>query len=324
MKGIDISNYQKGINLASLKAQGYEIIFIKATEGITINDDCMMTFYNQAMALKLKIGFYHFLHANDPIAEAKHFISRVKGLHVDCLYMIDGETDPVGISARIRTFSDYLTTQGMPTVLYTGENFYNTEILPIARNIPLWVAKYCSTRPSVKSIAWQYSDSNNLDQDIFDEGILLSAAKPISNVVQPVVPTIRQFPITMTANIENVGIVSSHGNNLCTIGTIGKALRLEMFSMTIDGIDFTYSIHEQSVGDEPMQVEGTALGTIGVSKRIEGIVINVTSIPTGFKLQYRGNIQNLGMSPWVDSGIFVGSKNKSLRLEEIEVQVVKA
>jgi len=152
--------------------------------------------------------------------------------------------------------------------------------------------------------------------------LIANKTKPISNVVQPVQPTIRQFPITMTANIENVGIVSTKGNNLCTIGTIGRSLRLEMFSMTIQDVDFTYSIHEQSLGDEPMQSEGSALGTIGVSKRIEGITITVTSIPTGYKLQYRGNIQNKGMTAWQESNTLLGTKGLGLRLEEIEVRVI--
>ena len=317
MKGIDISNYQKGINLAQQKTNGVEVVYIKATEGLTLDDDCMMIFYNQARALNLKVSFYHFLKANDPIAEAKHFISRVKGLHVDCLYMIDGETNPVGISARIRAFSDYLASQGMPTLLYTGESFYNTEITSVARNIPLWVAAYRSIRPAVKSIAWQYSESGNLDQDIFDEGILLN--KPITATVGN-----RQFNINMAANIQGSGLTTTSGVNICKIGTEGQSKRLEMFSMTIDGIDFDCKAYEQTVGDTATVGEGGVVGTIGIGRRIEGITITVTNIPTGYKLQYQANIQTLGKTGWINSGVYCGTKGKGLRLEEIMVQIIKA
>ena len=146
----------------------------------------------------------------------------------------------------------------------------------------------------------------------------------IAVVTKPVVPPIRQFPITMTANIENIGIKSTCGNNLCTIGSVGKSLRLEAFSMTIQGIDFTYSCHEQNVGDTGVIGEGGVVGSIGMSRRIESITINVTNIPVGFKLQYRGNVQNKGMTGWLNSGSVCGSQGLGLRLEEIEVCITKS
>ena len=211
-----------------MKANGVEIIYLKVTEGLTWDDDCMLIFYNQAMALGLKIGFYHFIRGNDPVAEAKKFISRIKNLHSDCLYMIDAERkdEAMGVSARIRSFSDYMTSQGYPCVLYTYLDFYNTEILPIARNIPLWVADYCSNRPSVKSIAWQYSDANNLDLDIFDNEILLD--KPVNivltsqpNVVAKSNETIRQLQCNL--NLLHIADLSTDGlNGNLTITAIKK------------------------------------------------------------------------------------------------------
>ena len=39
-QGIDISNWQRGINLNELKAKGYEICYIKITEGRGYVDPC--------------------------------------------------------------------------------------------------------------------------------------------------------------------------------------------------------------------------------------------------------------------------------------------
>jgi len=135
-------------------------------------------------------------------------------------------------------------------------------------------------------------------------------------------PTLN-FPIHMTANIQDIGIVKANGVNDCKIGTEGKSKRLEMFSMTVDGVDLSYSIHEENVGDTGAKREGEVIGSIGISKRIEGITISVTKIPAGYKLQYRGHIEGIGTSAWCSSGQFCGTKGQSKRLEEIEVRIIK-
>jgi len=243
VKGIDISNYQKGINLVQMKANGVSIVYLKVTEGLTWDDDCMLTFYNETMRLGLKIGFYHFIRTNDPVAEAKKFISRIKNLHADCLYMIDAERrdEAKGVSARIRAFSDYMASQGYPCCLYTYLDFYNTEILPIARNIPFWVAKYGGTRPNIKSVAWQYSEANNLDLDIFDNGILLD--KPVNIVLtsqsastKPILQvneTIRQLQCNL--NLLHIADLSTDGlNGNLTIAAVKKFQSI--MGLTCDGV----------------------------------------------------------------------------------------
>ena len=143
---------------------------------------------------------------------------------------------------------------------------------------------------------------------------------PVSDT--PVGP---QFNFTMLANIENIGLKSSSGTNSCSIGTIGKSLRLEMISINCsDNLNLEYSIHEQSLGDTDFMPKGSTVGTVGVAKRIEGIIIKPISIPRGYKLQYRGNIQNQGMTAWQESGTFLGTKGKGLRLEYVELRVIKA
>ena len=49
-KGIDISNWQKGINLNQLKERGYEVCYIKITEGRGYIDPCFEENYNKAIA----------------------------------------------------------------------------------------------------------------------------------------------------------------------------------------------------------------------------------------------------------------------------------
>lgn len=67
MKGIDIASYQQNVDFQKVKNSGIEIVYIKATEGITYTNPLLELQYSGAMAAGLKIGFYHYLRANDPI-----------------------------------------------------------------------------------------------------------------------------------------------------------------------------------------------------------------------------------------------------------------
>ncbi len=58
LKGIDISNWQKDINLNQLKESGYEVCYIKITEGRGYVDPCFEENYNKAIATGMKVGVY--------------------------------------------------------------------------------------------------------------------------------------------------------------------------------------------------------------------------------------------------------------------------
>ncbi|MHC1683415.1 MAG: hypothetical protein AB6733_10745 [Clostridiaceae bacterium] len=131
----------------------------------------------------------------------------------------------------------------------------------------------------------------------------------------------RSFSISMTANIQDKGIVKASGINSCKIGTTGQAKRLEMFTLSINGIDLKYKVHEQDVGDTQFVNEGLQVGSIGQSRRIEGIQINVTSIPSGYKLQYRVHVESIGWTGWVENGQYCGTRKQGKRIEAIEVRV---
>ena len=327
MKGIDISSNQTNIDFSKVKASGVEIVYIKSTEGLTYDNPAMRLQYNNAKSANLKVGFYHYLRANNAVQEAEHMLRTTQGLPVDCKYIIDveevlGQTK-LQINSNVRRFADYLISKGLEVGIYTGDNFYSTVLDCTVKNIPLWVAHYGVNKPDASNyVGFQSTDIGRVngingycDIDDFSSGILLNN---IASIVENL-----QFKINMFANIQGSGVTSTTGINTCKIGTIGQSKRLEAFSMTIDGIDFNISTHEQTIGDTAIVGEGAVVGKIGMGKRIEGITINVLSIPTGYKLQYRANIQNLGLTTWMDSGTYCGTKDKALRVEEIEVQIIK-
>ncbi|MGE5626666.1 MAG: GH25 family lysozyme [Solirubrobacterales bacterium] len=189
MKGIDISSSQGNVNFDYVKNAGYEVVYIKATEGLSYINPYLNSSYKGANAAGLKIGFYHFLRANDPIAEAQHFLQAVSNLEAKCKYSIDCETtegqSTAQISTRVRRFADYLISQGKEPCLYTGEAFYKESLDSTVKDLPLWVAHYGVSAPGIAGwVGFQYSDSgsvsgvnNKVDLDTFTDGILLTSSK---------------------------------------------------------------------------------------------------------------------------------------------------
>ena len=62
-QGIDVSNWQGYIDYSQVKADGIDIVYIKASQGSNIKDAYFDINYENAKANGLKVGFYHFLTA---------------------------------------------------------------------------------------------------------------------------------------------------------------------------------------------------------------------------------------------------------------------
>ncbi|MDP4145273.1 MAG: GH25 family lysozyme [Bacillota bacterium] len=186
MRGIDIFSGQGKVDFAKVKADGIEVVYIKATEGVTYTDPTVKSYYMNAKAAGLKVGFYHFLRANNPIAEAQHFLDVTNGMQVDCKYAIDVEVtlnqSEAKISANVRQFADYLISKGKEVCLYTYLSFYRDNLNDSVKDLPLWIAEYGvnSPRIAVPYVGFQYSDtgsvsgiSGNVDLDLFSYGIFI-------------------------------------------------------------------------------------------------------------------------------------------------------
>ncbi|AAK78533.1 lysozyme [Clostridium acetobutylicum] len=186
MKGIDIYSGQGSVDFNAVKESGVEVVYIKATEGLTYTDSTYKDFYDGAKNAGLKIGFYHYLRANDPTSEAEHFFNTISGLSLDCKCAIDVEVT-LGqsidqISSNVRKFADYLINKGLDVCVYTYTNFYKDNLNSTVKDLPLWIAEYGVSKPNIDAsyVGFQYSDSGSVngisgsaDLDEFSEGILV-------------------------------------------------------------------------------------------------------------------------------------------------------
>lgn len=92
LKGIDISNWQAGINLSAVAGQ-VDFIIVKATEGVGFVDKQCDKFFQESKRLGKKLGFYHFARTNDAIAEADFFYNNTKNYFGDAIPILDWEVD---------------------------------------------------------------------------------------------------------------------------------------------------------------------------------------------------------------------------------------
>lgn len=79
---IDVSNNNGGaVNWTQVKKAGISGVLLKATEGLNFVDGTFAARRAAANKVGLHVGAYHFAHReNDPVNEAKHFLSAIKTL----------------------------------------------------------------------------------------------------------------------------------------------------------------------------------------------------------------------------------------------------
>lgn len=217
MNGIDISMWQNGIDLSAVKA---DFIIVKATEGIGYVDKTCDKFFQKALSLGKKIGFYHFARPtknNDPVREADFFYENCKGYFGKAIPILDWEAENKQNVAYAKAWLDRVYQRsGVKPLIYMSEsvaNAYNWSSVANA-DYGLWVAKYrdnnpdynynmsnAGSRPRVKwwkfYCMWQWTStgrlngySGNLDCNVFyGDGTTWDKYAGKSGTTQPVKPT---------------------------------------------------------------------------------------------------------------------------------------
>ncbi len=109
-------------------------------------------------------------------------------------------------------------------------------------------------------------------------------------------------------------------------GTTGYSLRLEAFSLYLDGLEgVEYRSHVQGVGWEPTyKRDGYVSGTTGQSKRIEAIQVRLTGeLSKNYDIYYRTHVQGIGWTSWSKNDEVSGTTGQSKRIEAIQVKIVR-
>jgi len=198
--GIDVSDWQGSINFQKVKNSGIDIVYIKATEGKNYVDPYFNINYENAKANNLKIGFYHFVRAeniSEAITEAEHFANTISNKEVDCKLAMDFEEFGSLSNSQINDISkEFLirleeVTQKQVIIYSNTNSAKNVFSQTLADMYPLWVAHYGVSSPGDNGkwqywTGWQYTSTGSIDgingsvdKSKFTENILLDTSYEI-------------------------------------------------------------------------------------------------------------------------------------------------
>lgn len=131
--GIDISTWQKGINLSQAKNEGVEFAILRAGFSTT-KDNQFETFYSQCKSLGIPVGAYLYSYATtveQAKAEARALLGFLKGKQFEYPIVLDIEDkcqkklSKDQNDAMIRAFGEIIEAAGYWFSVYTNVDFYN-------------------------------------------------------------------------------------------------------------------------------------------------------------------------------------------------------
>ena len=167
MKGVDISNYQAGLDLIRAKSAGIEFAICKLSEGRTYKDRQFDTFYRQAEACGLPLGAYVYSHATTPdaaVAEANYALTLLNGRPLLLGVFMDIETETQmavtksQLAETVRAFCRTVEANGYRSGIYGSEYNLYTRIDPADfPNSLVWIAHY-GKQPEIPCDLWQKTD----------------------------------------------------------------------------------------------------------------------------------------------------------------------
>lgn len=241
MKFIDISGYQRGLDIPTVvKNGGLGAVVVKATEGVGWVDKSCDGFAQQCFAHGIPFGFYHFARNNNAASEAEYFRNNTKGYEHRGIPILDWE-DGQSVDWVNAFVNRYHDLTGIWPWVYGNAWRFNQGT--VNTNCGRWIAGYPMNgitdinfgmnNPFPYAVngggvcAWQFSSSvriggfgGNLDGDVF-YGDASTWAKYAGGSGAPSAPTAPATPSAPTGSTLElaVGVMQGRYGN----GTARKA-----------------------------------------------------------------------------------------------------
>jgi len=211
-KGIDVFSGTTVTSWKSVKNSGIQMVYIKATDGVSYINPLMVSQYQGAKAAGILVGFYHFAKANSPISEYQHFIGTINNYEQDLKPCLDYE-----IIRPDYSFINQFMSQNSNLIYYGPHSIADHTGIPINK---IWIPEPGTLPLNTRGYAGiQYSFTGTVNGitnyvclDIFGSNVLQSNVTPPGPVVIiPVDPTIyniqRQLNVMTHASLVTDGIL---------------------------------------------------------------------------------------------------------------------
>lgn len=181
--GIDISQYQGGIDWAQVKAAGFDFVFIRVgtrgyESGSIYEDECWAENLKEAKEAGLDAGVYFFSGAvseQEAEEEAEYIIEKLNGEPLELGIVLDVETIGSGTSrhddlsaeqytANTSAFCERVRAAGYNPIVYSNIFWEATHYdMTKIGNYDVWYADYMTTPQTPYMYRfWQYTDSGTV------------------------------------------------------------------------------------------------------------------------------------------------------------------
>lgn len=144
LRGIDISDYQRGIDLNKVD---FDFMICKATEGTSIIHTTCDPYIQKSIKRGKLWGFYHFLNREDPVKQADYFVDNCLNYFGHGVPVLDFEMyGTVHGSSGAKKFLDrvYERTKVRCLVYMSRSVCTQFDWSAVSKNHGLWVAQYAS------------------------------------------------------------------------------------------------------------------------------------------------------------------------------------
>lgn len=162
LNGIDVSNWQNGINLVAVPA---DFVICKATQGTSyVSPDCDRA-YQQAKKAGKCLGVYHYAGGGDPVAEAQFFLANIKGYIGEAILVLDWESNQNGRFSEgaswCKKWLDYVYQKTkVRALIYMSKSVCRDyDWRSVASNHGLWVAQYADNAVDYGYISNPWTDN---------------------------------------------------------------------------------------------------------------------------------------------------------------------
>lgn len=116
------------------------------------------------------------------------------------------------------------------------------------------------------------------------------------------------------AKLQKLGVADANG----IVSALGLTKASEN-SVVTSSPSISYRTHVQDYGWQSWKSNGEVSGTVGQSKRLEGINIKLSNI--NGSIEYKTHVQDIGWQDWKSNGQMSGTSGQSKRLEAIQIKL---
>lgn len=116
------------------------------------------------------------------------------------------------------------------------------------------------------------------------------------------------------AKLQKLGVADANG----IVSALGLTKASEN-SVVSSSPSISYQTHVQDYGWQSWKSNGEVSGTVGQSKRLEGINIKLSNI--NGSIEYKTHVQDIGWQDWKSNGQMSGTSGQSKRLEAIQIKL---